>query len=427
MKSSRLQKSMRLLSGALLLGFAATSLPACADWPRWRGPQGTGHIAEGQKLPAKLPDEAKVLWKVPVGFSLGSPSVSGGKVFHMDNQNGKEMLHALDAASGRELWSVPIDDVTKDSQSAPGPRATPVLDGDRVYAQSCKGELQCLKTGDGTVVWKTNYVNDFGAIFTGERGSTLGAGRHGYTGSPLVEGDFLVVAVGGPEAGVVKFDKKTGAVIWKSQGEVAAYTGPVPTDIGGVHQYVAFMAESVMGIKADDGKMLWRFPIKTSYGRHAATPVVVEDTVVVSSHQVGLMGLKVEKKGDVFEVSQTWLSKDLAINYASPVAVGEWIYGVAPNKTLFCLNAKTGKEGWVKDLFFSGVMKRDYAGILADNDHLLALSDFGMLSMLAADPKQCRDVSRLQVCGDNWCFPAYDGGKLWLRDNENLFCVQIAP
>ena len=427
MKSLRLTKITHLLSCTLLLSYVATSLPVHADWPRWRGPQGTGHIAEGQKLPAKLPDEAKVLWKVPAGFSLGSPAVSGGKLFHMDNQNGKETLHALDASSGIEKWSVPIDDVFKDSQSASGPRATPLIDGERVYAQSCRGELQCLKVTDGTVVWKTNYVKDFDAIFTGERGSTLGASRHGYTGSPLIVGDYLIAAVGGPEAGVVCFDKKDGKVIWKSQGEVAAYCGPVAATIGGVPQYVAFMAESVMGIKADDGKMLWRFPIKTSFGRHAATPIVVDDTVVVSSHQAGLMGLKIEKKDNEFAVSQTWLSKDLAINYSSPIAVGEWIYGVAPNKTLFCVNAKTGKEGWVKDLFFSGVMRRDYAGILADKERLLALSDFGMLSTFAADPKQCRDVGRLQVCGDNWCHPAYDNGKLWLRDNENLLCVQLVP
>ena len=378
-------------------------------------------------MPSKLPDEAKTLWKTSVGFSLGSPALSGGKLFHMDIQNGKETLHALEANTGKSLWSATIDDTFRDSQSPPGPRFTPLVDGERVYAQSCKGELQCFNVNDGKLLWKTNYVKDFGATFTGERGPTLGASRHGYTGSPLVDGDKLIVAVGGPEAGVVAFEKTSGKVLWKSQSEGAAYVGPVGATINGVPQYVVFMAESVMGLQSADGKLLWRYPIKTSYGRHAATPVVVGDTVVVSSHQVGLMGLEIDKKDDVFEVSRAWLSKELAINYSSPVAVGEWIYGVGPNKTLFCINAKSGQQGWVKDLFFSGVMRRDYAGLIADKDHILALADSGQLALIAADSKACRDLGRLQVVGDNWCHPAYSNGKLWLRDNEELRCVQLSP
>jgi outer membrane protein assembly factor BamB len=428
MISSRLQKlSFHRPFCALLTAFCCIHSFAQADWPRWRGPQGTGHIANGQKLPPKLPDDTKTLWKTSVGFSLGSPTVSGGKLFHMDIQNGKETLHALDANTGKSWWSATIDDTFRDSQSPPGPRFTPLVDGERIYAQSCKGELQCLNVADGKVVWKTNYVKDFGATFTGERGPTLGASRHGYTGSPLIDGDKMIIAVGGPEAGVVAFEKISGKVLWKSQGEGAAYAGPVNATFGGVPQYVVFMAESVMGLQAADGALLWRYPIKTSFGRHAATPVVVGDTVVVSSHQVGLMGLKIEKKAEGFEATRAWLSKELAINYSSPVAVGEWIYGVGPNKTLFCLNGKSGQQGWVKDLFFSGVMRRDYAGLIADKDHILALADSGQLALVAADPKACRDLGRLQVVGDNWCHPAYDNGKIWLRDNEELRCVQLSP
>lgn len=412
----------------LSLGLSQGLSPALhADWPRWRGPDGTGYAAPGQTLPAALPEEPKVLWKTGVGFGLGSPAVSGGRLFYLDNQNNKETVHALDAATGKELWNVPLDDVMKDSQSAPGPRSTPLVDGERVYVQSCRGELQCLNTADGKLIWHTNYVKDFGATFTGERGPSQGASRHGYTGSPLLEGDRLITAAGGPEAGVVCLNKKTGDVIWKSQGEVAGYTGPIAATIGGVRQFVVFTAKSIMGLKADNGQLLWHYPIATDWGRHAATPVVVGDMVVVSSHQAGLMGLKIAKKADGLDVSRAWLSKDLAINFSSPVAVGEWVYGVSPGKTLFCVNAKTGEPGWVKERFFSGAMRRDYAGLIVARDKILALSDAGQLSLIAADPKECRDLGRAQVCGDNWCNPAFDAGKLWLRDNQEMRCVQITP
>src|SRR5206468_2273366 len=141
-----------------------------ADWPQWRGPARTGHIPESWAVPTTLPAEPKVLWRVKVGDSLASPVVADGKVFHVDNLEGKETVHALEAGTGHELWSKTLDEAFKDIQSTAGPRCTPLFDDGRLYAQSCRGELKCFGAGDGAELWRVNYVADFGASFIGEKG-----------------------------------------------------------------------------------------------------------------------------------------------------------------------------------------------------------------------------------------------------------------
>ena len=216
-----------------------------ADWPQWRGPERTGYVPVDVPIPKSLPDSPAILWHIPLGNGVASPVVSGGKVFYLDHQDGKEVVHASDAASGKVLWSVPLDDVQKDSQSPPGPRCTPTVDGNRVYAQSCRGELQCLDTADGKVIWRTNFVKDFGAVFIGEKGKAEGASRHGNTGSPLVDGEHLIAEVGGPGASIVCFDKKNGQVIWKSESDIPGYAAPIIATIAGKRQIIGFMADGL--------------------------------------------------------------------------------------------------------------------------------------------------------------------------------------
>jgi outer membrane protein assembly factor BamB len=139
------------------------------------------------------------------------------------------------------------------------------------------------------------------------------------------------------------------------------------------------------------------------------------------------MGLKVTKSGDAFSVERAWLVKDLAINFASPVAVGEHLYGVGPQKNLICVEAKTGKLAWSKDGFFTGNAGKTYAGILVMGQNLLVLTDDGRLVMVAADPKEYREVGHTRVATQNWCIPAYADGKLYLRDEKQVVCVQLVP
>ncbi|MBI3875587.1 MAG: PQQ-binding-like beta-propeller repeat protein, partial [Verrucomicrobia bacterium] len=390
-----------------------------------------GHVPAGEKVPATLLAEPKVLWRVKLGVGLASPVMSAGKVFLPDNVDGKEMLRAYDAATGKELWRAAIDDAVGDTQAPAGPRCTATVDGDRMYAQSCKGELQCLGAKDGKLLWRLNFVKDFGAEFIGEKGQAQGAARHGNDGAPLVVGPHLIVQAGGTNgAGVVCLDKLTGKTVWKSQNDQAGYAAPVLATLGGVKQIISFTCDGLIGLDLRDGKLLWRVPMKTTFSRHVTTPVVVDDIVIAGSHTTGLIGTRVAKEGNTFKTEQAWLSKEATMNFSSPVAVGQHIYGLGPKRDLFCLDAKTGKIEWAQPGLITSSAGKAMAACIVMGPNILFSTDGGLLVLFPADPKGFKELSRAQICGITWSSPAYANGRLYQRDGigpagGELLCVEL--
>lgn len=411
--------------------FLTTSALA-ADWPGWRGPLRDGHVPPGTALLETLPREPRVVWRLKIGDGLASPVVAGGRVFYLDNQDSQETLHAVEHDTGREVWRAQIDDVFKDSQYAPGPRCTPLVDSDRVYAQSSKGLLRCLNVENGKLNWSLNYTQDFQAVLIGERGLAQGGHRHGFTGSPCVDGRRLIVTVGDTNgAGLVCLDKLTGKVLWKSQNDRAGNAAPITTRIAGHEpkQVVAFTVEGLIGLNLANGELLWRVPMTSTYGRHAATPVVVGNMVIAGSHQRGMIGVEVVKdtSSGKWNASIKWQSEDHTLNFASPVAVGEFVYGLGPTKNIFCLEAKTGKEKWVKTGLLSTSAEKAHVAFVVVGKNVLLLTDSGELILFAAAPTEFKELGRAQVCGANWCNPAYADGRLFLRDARELLCVELSP
>lgn len=422
---------LSLRSLLVAAAFLPLILPA-ADWPQWRGPDRTGHVPAGERVPETLPAEPKILWRLKIGEGFSSPVVAGGRVIYMDNVGGMETVHALDQKTARELWKEPVADVFKDTQGPPGPRCTPMIDGDRVYAQSSRGEFNCRALADGKLLWRTSFTNDFGSVFIGEKGTAPGATRHGYNASPLVDGARLYLTVGSTNgASMVCFDKMTGKVIWKSQDDLAAYAAPFIATVEGIRQVLYFTSDGLIGLRADTGSLLWRFPIKTAYARHVTTPVVYENLVVVSSHQAGLFGVRITRGGAGQKAEQAWVSKDGAMNFSSPVAVGKHLYGLGPAKNLICVEIPTGKLAWTQDGYFPGSAEKAEAGFLVMGKNILSLTDSGMLVLFEASPAAFKEISRAQVCAATWCNPAYTDGKLYLRDGVKgtgeLLCAELLP
>jgi outer membrane protein assembly factor BamB len=402
---------------AVLATSGASVLAVGDDWPRWRGPANDGSLPAGVRLPATLAEELPVLWDVAAGEGLSSPVVAQGRVLAFDNQGGREVLRALDATSGREIWRADIDEPFSDTQGPTGPRNTPVIDGDRVYAVSCRGELHCRALADGALRWRVNYTTNFQAVFVGEKGSAPGASRHGNDGSPLVDGAHLLAFAGGTNgAGVVCLDKMTGALVWKSTSDQAGYAPPVVASLHGVPTVIAYTVNGLVGLRRSDGAELWRHPIKTAFARHVTTPIVHGDRVVVSSHEVGLMAIGITRSGDAWSASPAWVSKEAAVNYASPVAVGGFVYGVGPAKDLVCVEISSGRIAWKQTDAFTTAAGKAYAGLLTDGTKLLMLTDSGELRLFAAEPAAYRELGRTQVSGANWCQPAVAGGVVYLRD-----------
>jgi outer membrane protein assembly factor BamB len=416
----------KALSLACLLAPAFT-LPASADWPQWRGPNRDGAVTETSRTLTALPKATTPVWRLDIGKGQASPVISGKTLIFLDEENGKEVANAVDVTTGKKIWSSPFADSVNFSNSyGPGPRCTPMIDGDKAYVQSCNGEFSCLSLKDGKTVWKTSFAKDFGATFFVDQNAPeakeTAARRHGNNGSGIIDGNRLFLPVGSPESGaLVCFDKNTGKVLWKAGQDNAAYSSLVVATLAGVKQVVWFSADALLGADVATGKILWRTPLKSGAKRHIVTPIIDGDTVTVASHSLGLIKFRLAKAGNELKATEEWKNPALKINIATPVLVDGYLYGLGPGaKTEFlCIDFKTGIVKWAQPGF------GDYASVMRFQDKLLIMSDAGELRLLKADPTKYDELGRLQACGKTWSFPAYSEGKLYVRDAAKLFAVEL--
>jgi outer membrane protein assembly factor BamB len=395
-------------SCALLL--AAPAFLQAGDWPQWRGVGRDGHAAETLAI-STLPQDLKPAWRIDIGGGFSSPVVAGGKLVYLDDQRGREVVHLVEAQSGKELWNLPFAETYGDEWGS-GPRSTPIIDGELLYVQSCNGEFRCIKMADGKIVWATSFEKDFGVAFIGNKANEGTATRRGNNGSGVIEGDRLFLPVGSANgASLACFDKKTGKVLWKSQNDEAAYSSLMVATLAGVRQVIYLSADALMGITLADGKLLWRVPLQTMAKRHAATPVIFGDSVIVNSHTFGLQSFKVTKAGEGLKAAQEWLNREMKINISTPVLVNGYLFSQGAGRNFVCVDASTGRLMWSQEGFGDR-----YASAIAVGERLVIVTDRGELVLLAAAPKSYTELGRLQICGKTWNHPAYAGGKLYVRE-----------
>jgi outer membrane protein assembly factor BamB len=420
-----MQNTPSLLS-LWLFGVGAATAPfaSAQDWPHQRGPEQNGSVPADVAVPNTLPDEPRVVWKRPVTDGFAAPIITGGKVIYGDFQKRKEIFHALKLSDAEALWHEDLGAPHKDGFGT-GPRCAPVSDGEIVLLQSCLGDLHCVDLASGDLLWKKSYQSDFGAPYTGEKGKTEGAARHGYAASACIDGDHVITLVGAPGAGVVCFEKTSGEVVWQSQDDQAAYSPPLVATLAGVEQVICFTVSGVLGLDRDDGKLLWRVPLSTNYGRHITAPTVHGDMVIVGSHEVGLIAIRVTNKGGTISAEEAWkLAKEMGPNFASPICIGDHLYLLA-GKQIVCLDVRSGEHAWAQNGLIQTAANRAFAAFIGMGDRIMMLNDSGELILFKADPKAYGEISRVQVCGKNWCHPAYAAGKLVVRDAKNLICIDL--
>src|SRR5436190_4852407 len=407
---------------SVALGIATPSV--AGDWPQWHGPTRDCRVPEGEPAPASLTPDIKAVWQIPIGGGFSSPVVAGGKLVYLDENGKQEVAHLIEAKTGKEIWKTPFADRFGDEWGA-GPRSTPLIDGDRVYVQSCDGEFRCLSLADGKVIWGTSFDKDFGVKFLGSKANSGTATRRGNNGSCLVEGAAVIVPVGSTDgATLVSFDKLTGKVMWKSGNDEAAYSAPTIASLAGVKQVVYLSADSLAGYGLANGNILWRVPLKTDAKRHACSPVILGDSVTVNSHTLGTICFRITKAGDGLKAEQAWSNPELKVNIATAVAVGDHLYNQGGNRDYVSFVAKTGAIKWAQPGFGQG--RKDYSSTIVAGKNLLVLTEDGTLLLLKADPDKYSELGRAQVCGNTWSFPAYADGKLYVRDGRQLVCYNLA-
>jgi outer membrane protein assembly factor BamB len=432
---------MRRVACLLLVVCAA----GAEDWPQWRGKDRAGVWNEDGILDSFPAAGLKVRWRAPANSGFAGPAVAQGRVFILDRwhtqaNRGIERIRALDEKTGRELWSREWEsDYTGLMETyATGPRATPTVDGDRVYALGAMGTLLCLNVRNGDVIWRRDYVKDFRAQVP----------VWGMTGAPLVAGNRLICLAGGAGGGkVIALDKTTGKEVWRAldSDSEPGYSPPVLTFAGGRQQVIQWHATGVAGLDPETGKVYWQQPWRMNVGLNVATPVIRANRVFLSSFYNGPMMLELDEGKPAAKLlwkgsSESEINTDgLHALINTPVIDGDYIYGVCSYGQFRCLNASTGKRIWETLDVTREKARWATAMIVRHKDRYFLNNDRGELILARLTPEGYREISRTSLIKPtsksgnrrelgfvNWSHPAYANGHIFARNDEEILCASLA-
>ncbi len=409
---------IRLLpfAAVLLSGTLASVRAQDASWPRFRGADFDDHSPDSGLLkvwPEGGPDR---LWLFDeAGLGYAGFSVADGKLFTMGARDAVTCLIALDAGTGEELWATEVSALYRNDWGD-GPRSTPTVDGDRVYALSGRGELICAKTSDGEELWSVNLEKDFGG----------GVPGWGYCESVLVDGDQVVCTPGGRQGAVLALDKMTGEKRWQSDElkDGAQYASLLPIEVAGKRQYVQLFQKTLAGVSAADGSLLW----SSDWGGRVAvipTPIFHDGSVYIASgYGVGCKRVEIGAAA----AKDAWQNDVMVNHHGGVVLIDGHLYGHSDNGGWKCQNFATGEELWADRGVGKGAVH--YAdGML----YCLSESD-GTVALVEASTEGWKEKSRFQLSpqtelrkpkGKIWVHPVVVGGRLYLRDQELIYCYDV--
>ncbi len=423
-----------------VLAVTGTLAARAADWPQYRGPNRDDVSAETGLLKEWPKGGPALRWTFDgAGVGYSPPSIVGNRLYITGGREDKEFLIALDLKSPKdgtvkELWAAEIGPTFrwKGNSWSAGPSAAPTVDGGLVFALGGNGDLVCVDTA-GKERWRTNLPKDLDGQVNPIGGGPKNLGW-GFAGAPLVDGDNLIVAAGGPKGTLAALDKKTGRVAWRSTEltDQAAYTSPMPANFGGVKQCVVLTNHGLTGVAAKDGKTLWSHRRKPPYGTEVINTPVIHDghvytTVAVAKGDCELV--KVEKNGDAFEVSRVYSNANLMNHHGNVVLVGGHVYGNGQGAGWVCQDFKTGEVKW------SERQKFPPGAVTFADGRLYCYSETdGSAALVEATPTGWKESGRLklptaskqrQPQGKVWTPPVVANGRLFLRDQELLFCFDV--
>ena len=403
---------MTRLVTLVLVASVGTGVLRAADWPQWQGPERT-RISKETGLLASWPSGGpRLVWTATgLGSGFGSMAVVGPRVYLQGMRGTASMVIALNRSDGTEVWSKALG-APQDNDRGPGPRGTPTVDGDRLYVLTENGDLACLKT-DGALVWQRNILKEFG-------GSQL---QWLISESPLVDGPHLVVSPGGPGAGMVKLDKLTGKTVWvaKELSDSASYASIVAADVQGVRTYFAFTASAGVGVRASDGKVMFRYPSAANRVANIATPIYSNNKVFFTSAYgtgAGLLDLSAQN-GDVVS-KEVYFTKDMKNHHGGVVLVDGHLYGFS-DAILTCLDFATGNVVWRDRSVGKGTVT--YA-----DGHLYLQSENNVVGLAEATPSGYKETGRFEIPDKglpSWAHPVISDGRLYVRNQDTLLAYDV--
>jgi outer membrane protein assembly factor BamB len=392
---------------------AQTGRAQTFDWPQWQGPDRTGVSRETgllQQWPSAGPP---LVWSITgLGAGYGSLALTGEHIYLQALNRSGSSVSSLNRGDGRVEWTRSLGRGGSNDRG-PGPRGTPTVDGDRVYVLTENGDLACLNAANGTPIWQRNILADFG----GRQLPWL------ISESPLVDGSRVIVTPGGPRAGIVALDKMTGKTLWQSEqlSDEAGYASPIAADVQGVRVIMTLTSEAGVGVRASDGRLMWRHTAVANNTANVATPIFFDNKVFYTSdYGTGAALLGLTAQGGEVKAQQIYFTNQMHNHHGGLVLVNGYLYGFHQS-ILTCLEFATGKMMWRDRSVGKGTV------VYADN-HLYILSENNVVGLVEATPAAYREKGRFRTADQgfpSWAHPVVSGGRLYIRDQGTLAAYDI--
>lgn len=424
----RRRQLIPLIVGVLSLAAAVRG----EDWPRWGGPSRNAVSSETGLLQSWEQEGPPLAWRIKdIGQGMGGIAVSDGRIYTTGDVDGTSWLFALQEANGKQIWKAKIGrGGTPGFIFKPaGPRSTPTIQDDWIYVLGQYGELVCFTLG-GEEVWRTDYIEDLGGVMP----------KWGFSESPLIDQDKIICVPGGPQATMVALAKETGKPVWEVQvpaGEfnprygndsAAGYSSAIVIDFEGIRQYVQFTSTALVGVRAEDGELLWRYDRPANTHRiPCSTPIYQDGLVFASSaYDAGGGAVKLSKTADGgVDAKEVYFSAPMKIHHGGMIVVDGALYGAAGGNGggfLVCLDFQTGDILWRERRAPKGSLT------MADNRLYLRAED-GTLILIEPNREQFVERGRFEQPDRTiqmaWTHPVIANGKLYIRDQELLLCYDV--
>jgi outer membrane protein assembly factor BamB len=398
---------------AVSLSVASLAAPylAAFDFPQWRGPARDGRVPLTAR--ATWPEALTTGWKIKVGIGHSSPIVVGDRVIVFAREGEEEVAQSFELSTGKRVWRqaypAPYTMNPAATGHGKGPKSTPAVANGRLFTLGISGILSCFDATSGHLVWRKDFAGQFK-----ETSPLFGAAM-----SPVVDGELLIVHVGGHGDGALTaFEAATGLPRWAWKGDGPAYASPVLGTFGGVRQVVTESQDNVVGLSADKGELLWKIPLSTEYEQNAITPILAGDLVIYGGLDKPMRAARIVKEGSTWTSKQVWENADFATYLSTPVLDGGKLYGLSHRKRgqYFCLDATTGKTLWLSE-----GRQAENAAILAGGGALFLLNTDGAMIVAARDAAVFKPLRTWKVAESaTWAHPALAEGIVLVKDVDTL-------
>lgn len=389
----------------LMTTLAGSSYPQ--DWPQWRGPNRDG--ATSFNTPASWPDSLQQQWQVEVGLGYATPLLVGDRIYMFSRQGDDEVMTALDVDTGETIWrtsyAAPFAMFAATARHEAGPKSTPAYSDGRLFSFGMSSILTAYDADSGEQIW--------------QQPEPAGQPMYHTAMSPVVDGESVIIHIGGAEDSALSaFNVETGDIEWSWDGDSPAYGSPIVAELGGVRQVVAFTNSLLLGLRSDNGTLLWSRPFTTPSNTTSLTPIIHDNMVIQTGRENGLTAFRVIPQGGEWRTEDVWHTDEASLQMTNGVVVDGVMYGLSHLNSgqYFAADMDNGEVLWT-----SPGRQAENAAIVAAGNTIFSIQDDAEMVVLSASRTEFDAVQRYEIAtSETWAQPAISGDRMFVKDVTRL-------